>query len=259
MTGDGGSGRILPQLGGQVGGQIHHQPGGAPEQARLFRGLIGACAHELVGPVGGEQQEGDACGVGLADGGVEVGHSGARGGHDGCRPHGAAQRVGAGDAQGDESGTALIEDHPQAQRALLLGLGQGVGKGGVARAGAQHRLAHALRHQRLDHGQGRCHRWRARRGRRGVVGRTGGHRPRIRDRSPTRDKTAPGAPSAGSALRGRVSRGGWGAGRVLLHILAGVVPVAIAEYRGRAVVVGALGEAKMCRRGWYCTSSSHHP
>ena len=44
-----------------------------------------------------------------------------------------------------------------------------------------------------------------------------------------------------------------------MHILAGGVPVAVVEYRGRVVALAALGEVKMCKRGWSCTSSRHHP
>ena len=40
----------------------------------------------------------------------------------------------------------------------------------------------------------------------------------------------------------------------MLHILVGGVLAAVAGYRGWAVVVGGLGEVKMCRWGWCCTS-----
>ena len=86
-------------------------------------------------------------GVGLGDGGVEVGHGRARGGHhrDGAAHPG--QEVGAGGAQGDEPGAALVQGDAQGHLTSGLGLLQGVGQRCAAGAGRQDGLADPAGHQ----------------------------------------------------------------------------------------------------------------
>ena len=130
-----------------VGRQVDDQPRSPPEQARLLSGLVGAGAYQLVGAVGGEDQQGHPGGVGLCDGGMEVGHGRARGGHhrDGAAHPG--QEVGAGGAQGDEPGAALVQGDAQGHLASGLGLFQGVGQRCAAGAGGQDGLADPAGHQ----------------------------------------------------------------------------------------------------------------
>ena len=104
---------MAPEVGCQVGGQIHTQAQGRCEEPGLLGGLAGAGADQLVGPVGADDEQGDAGGVGLADGRVKVGDGRARGGHDGGAATAPVQDVGAGGPQGDEAGTALIQHDAQ--------------------------------------------------------------------------------------------------------------------------------------------------
>ena len=111
---DGGVGRTVSEVGGQVGGQVDAQAQGRCEEPGLFGGLAGAGADQLMGTVGADDKQGDAGGVGLADGRVEVG--------DGPSPRWSrrpaqatvpGQGVGAGGPQGDEACAALIQDDAQ--------------------------------------------------------------------------------------------------------------------------------------------------
>ena len=104
---------MAPEVGGQVGWQVHTQAQGRYEEPGLLGGLAGAGADQLVGPVGADDEQGDTGGVGLADGRVKVGDGRARGGHDGGAAAVPVQGVGAGDPQGDEAGTALIQHDTQ--------------------------------------------------------------------------------------------------------------------------------------------------
>ena len=104
---------MAPEVGSQVGGQIHTQAQGRCEEPGLLGGLAGAGADQLVGPVGTDDEQGDAGGVGLTDGRMEVGDGRARGGHDGGAAAVPVQGVGTGGPQGDETGAALIQDDAQ--------------------------------------------------------------------------------------------------------------------------------------------------
>ena len=104
---------MAPEVGGQVGGQIHAQAQGRRKEPGLLGGLAGTGADQLVGPVGADDEQGHAGGVGLTDGRVKVGDGRARGGHDGGAATAPVQGVGAGGPQGDEAGAALIQDDTQ--------------------------------------------------------------------------------------------------------------------------------------------------
>ena len=104
---------MAPEVGCQVGGQIHPQAQGRCEEPGLLGGLAGTGADQLVGPVSADDEQGDAGGVGLTDGRVKVGDGRARGGHDGGAAAVPVQGVGAGGPQGDEAGTALIQHDAQ--------------------------------------------------------------------------------------------------------------------------------------------------
>ena len=97
-----------------------------------------------MGTVGADDEQGDPGGVGLADGGVEVGDGRPRGGHYGGAPAGTGQSVSTGGTQRDEARAALVQDDPQAQGVRLGGVGEGVRQRGAARSRAQDCLTDAF-------------------------------------------------------------------------------------------------------------------
>ena len=117
----------------------------APEELDLIDRLRRAGVAELGRTVRGRDDQGHARGGGFDHGGEEV-----RGGAPG-RAHerdGAAR--GLGEPEGEESGRALVQRHAR----LDGGAAEGDRERRRARAGADHRLAHAGRMERRDEAVG---------------------------------------------------------------------------------------------------------
>jgi hypothetical protein len=134
---------------GQRGLEVTAPTHGDAEQAGLLRGLVGADAPQLDGPVGGEHDHRDAAVVGLEHRGVQVGHGRAGGGHD----DGGHARL-DGEAECEEACGALVDAHPEAEATGPLELGGGEGQRLGAGTGAEHDLADPGVDERREDGDG---------------------------------------------------------------------------------------------------------
>ncbi|GMA22815.1 hypothetical protein GCM10025864_05740 [Luteimicrobium album] len=150
----------VAQLGREPGGGRHvdREPGRSREDPDLVGGLVGARAAQLVGAVGGEEQQGDARVVRLEDGRVEVRDRRARRRHDRDRfGHPSAQRAPAGEAEREEPGVALVDADVQVE---APGVGEGarrVRERGTAGAGGDDDVPQPLRDEGVEQAPGRCH------------------------------------------------------------------------------------------------------
>ena len=123
----------------------------AAEDLHLVGGLVGVGAAQARGPVGAEHDQRQPGVRGLEDGGVQVRHRGARGGHHRHRP-----ARGPGHAEGEEAGRALVDPHVQPDPAGVGRRVQRERQRGGPGAGREHDVADPAAHELVDEhgGQG---------------------------------------------------------------------------------------------------------
>ena len=154
LAGDGRFGGRETEIAGEVGRQVDDGAQDAVEQTRLLSGLVGPGADELMGPVGGDDDERDAGGIGLQNGRVQVGDGRPGRGENSGQASASPVVQGTVGAQRHETGAALVHgDARQELPALLSGRDDG-DEGGRAGAGGEDIAVDADTVEGVDDGAG---------------------------------------------------------------------------------------------------------